>query len=186
MNWLGILGLSVGLAMDAFAVSISAGLNLGRMRPGQMIRLSLSFGLFQFVMPLIGWLAGTEVARLIESSDHWVAFALLTFVGGKMLWDAFGGRHPENRIDPTRGTMLLTLSLATSIDALAVGLSMAFLHLPILIPSATIGVVTAVLTAVVAGFGARIGRRWSRWAEVAGGVVLLFIGIRILLSHLTG
>jgi putative Mn2+ efflux pump MntP len=170
--------------MDAFAVSVSAGLKIGRLTAGQMIRISFSFGLFQFGMPLIGWVAGSEVARYIQVFDHWTAFALLAFVGGKMLWEAGSGRPTETRIDPTRGTMLLTLSLATSIDALAVGLSMAFLHLPIVMPALTIGVVTSTLTALGAGFGSRMGRTWSRWAEVAGGVILLFIGIRILISHL--
>ncbi len=184
MNWLGILGLSVGLAMDAFAVSISAGLKLGRMRFGPMVRLSLSFGLFQFIMPLIGWLAGSEVARYIAAFDHWVAFGLLAFVGGKMLREARDTLPSGARVDPTRGTMLLSLSVATSIDALAVGLSMAFLHIPIFIPATVIGIVTAILTALGAGFGIRLGRRWSRWAEGIGGTVLLLIGIRILYSHL--
>jgi putative Mn2+ efflux pump MntP len=184
VNWVGILGLAVGLAMDAFAVSVSAGLRMGRLKAGQMIRISASFGLFQFAMPLIGWTAGREVARYIEAFDHWIAFALLAFVGSKMLWEASGTRQAGSRDDPTRGTMLLTLSVATSIDALAVGLSLAFLHLPILIPATVIGVVTSTLTALGAGFGSRLGRAWSRWAEVAGGLVLLFIGIRILVSHL--
>lgn len=172
--------------MDAFAVSISAGLKLGRMSAGQAVRLSVSFGLFQFIMPMIGWFAGTEVARYIDAFDHWVAFALLAFVGGKMLWEARSAGPLESKIDPTRGTMLLTLSLATSIDALAVGLSMAFLNLPILVPAAVIGVVTATLTALGAVFGSTLGRRWSRWAEAAGGTVLLLIGIRILFAHLFG
>lgn len=186
MNWPGILGLSVGLAMDAFAVSVSAGVRAGRLTAPQMVRLSLAFGLFQFLMPLIGWLAGSELAKLIQALDHWVAFALLAFVGGKMLWEAHSSEASETRGDPTRGAMLFTLSLATSIDAFAVGLSLAFLHLPIVIPSVTIGVVTSTLTAFGAGFGSRIGQKWSRWAEVAGGIVLLFIGCRILYVHLSG
>lgn len=186
MNWLSILGLSAGLAMDAFAVSISAGLNLGRVRSDQIIRLALSFGLFQFVMPLIGWLVGSGVARLIGAIDHWIAFALLALVGGKMLWEAHGAKQSETRADPTRGIMLLTLSVATSIDALAVGLSLALLHTAIVIPSVVIGVVTSTLTALGVGFGSRIGQRWGRWAEAAGGIVLLLIGTRILLSHLAG
>lgn len=186
MNWFSILGLSVGLAMDAFAVSISAGLNHGPLRTIQVLRLSLAFGVFQFLMPLVGWFVGREVALLIGAFDHWIAFGLLAFVGGKMLWEARSGKDSGKRGDPTRGMMLLVLSLATSIDALAVGLSLAFLRIPILVPCLIIGVITSTLTATGATFGGKIGQKWGIWAEVAGGSVLLLIGARILLSHLAG
>jgi putative Mn2+ efflux pump MntP len=186
LNWLSILALSMGLAMDAFAVSISAGLNSGRLRTIQVLRLSLAFGIFQFLMPLLGWFVGREVALLIGAFDHWIAFGLLAFIGGKMLWEARSDRDSRKRDDPTRGVMLLILSLATSIDALAVGLSLAFLRVPILIPSAVIGVITLTLTALGATFGSRIGQKWGIWAEVAGGCVLLAIGSRILITHLAG
>lgn len=186
LSWLAILGLSVGLAMDAFAVAVAAGLTLGDVTPRHVFRLGFHFGLFQFMMPILGWLAGGQLATYIHSYDHWLAFGLLGYVGGKMLWEAAGHRDTESRSDPTRGLRLLTLSVATSIDALAVGMSMAFLGVSIWLPSIVIGVVTATLTAIGVSFGGRIGSRWGRWAEVGGGLVLIFIGARVLVGHLMG
>jgi manganese efflux pump family protein len=178
-----VTALSIGLAMDAFAVSISTGLNR-QPSPLQIIRLSSAFGFFQFAMPLIGWFVGRQVSLYVGAFDHWIAFGLLLFVGGKMLYESRSKRSEEDKTDPTRGAMLLVLSLATSIDALSVGLSLAFLQVSILVPSMIIGVITFALSAVGAGFGSRIGRRWGVWAEVAGGCVLILIGVRILVSHL--
>ncbi len=172
--------------MDAFAVAIATGFSIGRMKTAQVSRLSFAFGMFQFLMPLVGWFVGREVARLIGAFDHWIAFGLLAFVGGKMLWEDRRGKESGNKGDPTSGMMLLVLSLATSIDALAVGLSLAFLRVPILIPSLVIGVVTSTLTAAGAVSGSRIGQKWGVLAEAAGGCVLLTIGSRILITHLAG
>ena len=184
MNWPNLLGISVGLAMDAFAVSIVAGLAVAPVTPRQMFRLAFHFGLFQFMMPIIGWLAGREVVVYISAYDHWAAFGLLALVGGKMLLEARHEKEPDRSVDPTRGLMLVALSVATSIDALAVGLSMAFIRVSIWIPSVVIGLVAATLSAIGIGFGSRLGPRWGRWAEFLGGIVLLLIGVRILLSHL--
>ena len=186
MSWLDLLGISVGLAMDAFAVSIAAGLTLAPVRPRQIFRLAFHFGLFQFMMPILGWLAGRGLILHLDVSayDHWVAFGLLSFVGGKMLLDAARQRPPDDRADPTRGLMLVTLSVATSIDALAVGLSMAFLRDSVWTAAVVIGLVAAALSAVGIGFGGRLGRRWGRWADAAGGCLLLLIGVRILVGHL--
>ena len=187
MNWLELLGISVGLAMDAFAVAIAAGLTIAPVTPRHTFRLAFHFGLFQFMMPVLGWSAGTLVASRIAGWDHWLAFVLLSYVGGKMLWEAFGARRSSGpKSDPTRGLTLVTLSVATSIDALAVGLSMAFLRVSIWIPSVVIGIITALITAVGIGFGARLGPRCGRWAEVAGGCVLIAIGVRIVFSHVSG
>ncbi len=183
VNWISIIALSIGLAMDAFAVSISTGLHR---QPTllQILRLSSAFGFFQFAMPLVGWFVGRQVSALVGAFDHWIAFGLLVFVGGKMLWESRSNERSPEKTDPTRGAMLLVLSLATSIDALTVGLSLAFLHASILLPSIIIGIITFSLSAIGAGFGSRIGRRWGIWAEVAGGCVLIFIGVRILYSHM--
>ena len=135
-------------------------------------------------MPLIGWLAGRTVETYIRHYDHWVAFGLLAFVGGKMLWEAFRGEKDADPRDPTRGWMLVILSIATSIDALAVGLSMAFLRVSIWVPSAVIGLVAGALTAIGILSGSRIGTKLGRWPQVAGGLVLLGIGARILVVHL--
>ena len=183
MNWTTVLGIAVGLAMDAFAVSIASGLKLGHVTVRHVFRLAFHFGLFQFLMPVIGWHLGKQVAGVIDSFDHWIAFGLLALIGGRMLWEAGSEREPDARTDPTRGMSLVTLSVATSIDALAAGVGLAFLRESIWIPSVTIGLVTAALTGVGIAFGSRLGSRWGRWAEVVGGCVLILIGLRIVVSH---
>jgi len=182
-----IIGIAVGLSMDAFAVAIAIGLILPKLTARHVFRLAFHFGLFQFMMPIVGWLAGHTIAEYIQHVDHWIAFGLLSFIGGKMLWDAYSS-HPSERNsgDPTRGLSLITLSVATSLDALAVGLSMAFLQVNILMPSVVIGLVAGTLTMVGILFGSRIGDRFGRWAEVLGGVVLIGIGTQTLISHLCG
>ena len=186
MSWLNLLGISIGLAMDAFAVSIAAGLVLAPATRRQTFRLAFHFGLFQFMMPILGWAAGRGLVEYIAPLDHWLAFGLLMFVGGKMLWEARGEKETRDSVDPTRGLMLVTLSVATSIDALAVGLSMAFMRVSIWVPSVVIGLVAAALSAVGISFGSRFGPRLGSWAEIVGGCVLLLIGVRILFSHLAG
>lgn len=185
ISWLSMLGLAVGLSMDAFAVSIATGLSLGKVTKRQVFRLAFHFGLFQFLMPILGWLAGATLAAQISEFDHWVAFGLLAFVGAKMLWEARGGDSAISG-DPTRGLRLVTLSVATSIDALAVGMSMALVGVSVWFPSVVIGIITASLTAVGIVFGSRIGPRWGQWAEAVGGIVLILIGVKILLEHLFG
>jgi putative Mn2+ efflux pump MntP len=183
MSFWYLMGIALGLAMDAFAVSLASCCRLPRVNIGHVARLALAFGFFQFLMPVIGWFAGRGFSRWLTAVDHWVAFGLLALIGGKMLWESF--RHSEGPAqDPTRGWMLLTLAVATSIDALAVGLSLAFLDESIWWPSIVIGIVAAVLTAIGAVFGSRLGRRFGVWAERFGGLVLIGIGVRILLSHL--
>ena len=184
LSWLEILGIAIALAMDAFAVSIVAGLTIEQLTHRHVFRLAFYFGLFQFIMPVLGWLAGQSLAEYINKWDHWVAFALLTAIGGKMLWEARFPKKPGNCSDPTRGLMLITLSVATSIDALAVGLSMAFLGISIWVPSVVIGAVAAAMTMIGMRFGSRFGRKSGHWAQLLGGVVLIGIGIRILISHL--
>jgi putative Mn2+ efflux pump MntP len=186
MSGLTILGLAVGLAMDALAVAIGTGLVLERPTRGQTLRLALHFGLFQFLMPVGGWLAGRTVEAYIREVDHWVAFALLAFVGGRMLLEARRGEADMRPGDPTRGWMLLVLSVATSIDALAVGLSLAFLQVSIWLPSVVIGLVAFAFTLAGMLLGSRIGRTRRRWPEVFGGLVLLGIGAKILAEHLAG
>jgi putative Mn2+ efflux pump MntP len=177
------LGIAVGLAMDAFAVSVAAGIQITALNSRHVSRLAFSFGFFQFMMPVLGWLAGRGLSKWMGAIDHWVAFGLLAVIGGRMLWESFRSSESLPR-DPTRGWTLLVLSVATSIDALAVGLSLAFLEVSIWVPSTIIGVVAALLSALGAIFGSRLGRRFGVWAERFGGLVLMGIGVRILLSHL--
>jgi len=186
VHWLTVLGIAVGLAMDAFAVSIAAGLAVSPVRFRHVFRLAFHFGLFQFMMPVLGWLAGSRLADLIGAYDHWAAFGLLAFVGGKMVLQSRREEHEAARSDPTRGLSLVALSVATSLDALAVGLSMALLGVSVWVPAVVIGLVAAALTAVGIIFGSRLGPRWGRRAELIGGCVLLAIGVRIVVSHLAG
>jgi manganese efflux pump family protein len=182
LSWLELLGIAVGLAMDAFAVAVAAGMAVETVTPRHVFRLGFHFGLFQFLMPIVGWLAGVKLADQISEYDHWAAFLLLGYVGGKMLWEAWGEKKSESQSqsDPTRGLSLVTLSLATSIDALAVGVSMAFLGVSVWFPSIVIGLVAAALTTIGITFGGRIGSRRGRWAEVVGGIVLILIGLKVL------
>jgi putative Mn2+ efflux pump MntP len=181
LGWLGLLGLSVGLAMDAFAVAVATGVALESVTPRHVFRLGFHFGLFQFMMPIVGWLAGQQLTGHVHDYDHWLAFALLGYVGGKMLWEAWSDKDAAANNDPTRGMQPLTLSVATSLDALAVGMSMAFLGVSVWLPSVVIGIVTGLLAAVGVTFGGRIGSRWGRWAEIAGGIVLISMGFKAIL-----
>jgi putative Mn2+ efflux pump MntP len=185
-NWFNLLSVAVGLAMDAFAVAIAAGLAVKTVTPRHVFRIGFHFGLFQFLMPILGWAAGRQLAGHIGVYDDWLAFLLLGGVGGKMLWESLGVKDESApKSDPTRGFMLVTLSLATSVDALAVGVSMAFLKVSVLLPSVVIGVVAAALSSlgILLGGSGRIGARWERWAEAGGGIVLLLLGLRVLIWH---
>jgi len=181
-------GIALGVAMDAFAVAIATSVVLRRVRPRQVFRLSFHFGLFQALMPVLGWLLGRGFARHIAPYDHWVAFALLVFIGGRALYEARNGRKDQERenprSDPTRGANLVLLSVATSIDALAVGLAFSMLEMDIWIPVLIIGLITAGMTVLGMQIGAAVGLRFSRRVEIAGGLILIAIGIKIVLDHL--
>jgi manganese efflux pump family protein len=181
-----IIVVAIALAMDAFAVSIAAGVTLRRVSGRQTLRLSLHFGLFQALMPILGYGAGLTVQKFIASFDHWIAFGLLAFIGGRMIVGAV--RNDEEQIknaEPTKGWSLVMLSVATSIDALAVGLSLAMLRVSVWFPATVIGLVAGVFTACGIQLGGYLGRRLSiaRYALLMGGVVLLIIGGSILHQH---
>jgi len=186
MNLFVVLAIAVALAMDALAVSVVIALSLGNPTHRQTLRLALNFGAFQFFMPVLGWLAGRGLVEYIQGFDHWVAFGLLTVIGSKMIYEATIMRREETEYedDPTRGIALLMLSIATSIDALAVGLSLSLLHVGILYPSVIIGIVTFVVTVLGMKIGPLIGRLLGERVEIAGGLVLITIGVKILLSHI--
>ena len=173
--------------MDAFAVSVCKGLGMSRLNMRQAVVISLFFGGFQALMPLVGWALGSQLADLITPIDHWIAFALLAFVGGKMLWDAFheddgeDGEAKDAKLDLKE---LLMLAIATSIDALAVGITFAFLQVAIVPSVIIIGVTTFVLSFVGVALGHFFGARFEKPATIAGGVVLILIGVKILLEHL--
>lgn len=179
--------IGVGLSMDAFVVSICKGLGMSRLNMRQAAVISLFFGGFQALMPLIGWALGSQLTDFITPIDHWIAFGLLAFVGGKMLWDAFHeddedeGSQTDEKLDLKE---LLMLAIATSIDALAVGVTFAFLQVAI-VPSITIiGLTTFVISFAGVAVGHFFGARFEKPATIVGGVVLILIGVKILLEHL--
>lgn len=169
--------------MDALAVAVATGIVLGEVSGRQTFRLSFHFGLFQFLMPVVGWAAGRTVERWISGYDHWLALGLLSFVGGRMIYE--GATRKEERIvrDPTRGASLVVLSVATSIDALAVGLSLGVLDTGIWYPAVVIGIVCAGLTAAGMHLGRPLGVRFGEKMEIAGGAILIAIGLRIVAVH---
>ena len=184
MSFFSILVIAIGLGMDAFAVAIGSGIALKSRSQAPVFRLSSSFGFFQFIMPVIGWSAGLTISTFIQDYDHWLAFILLAGIGGKMIYDALRDGKEISHSDPTRGLSLLMLSIATSIDALAVGLSLAFLKVAIFYPSVVIGTVAFAMTWIGMAFGERFGRVFGKKVEIAGGLILLGIGVKILLEHL--
>ncbi|MDO4608520.1 MAG: manganese efflux pump MntP family protein [Clostridia bacterium] len=177
----------VGLSMDAFAVAICKGLKMQKLNYKQMSLISLFFGGFQALMPFIGWLLGYNFKNYIESFDHWLAFALLAFIGGKMIFEAFKNDDDDN-CDSFDIKELFVMAIATSIDAMAAGIAFAFdgiTTLPqILISILIIGVTTAVLSAVGVVIGHKFGAVYKSKAELAGGIILILIGLKILLEHL--
>ena len=183
MDFMTILGIALALAMDAFAVALAAGAVLNPLTRRHLFRLGFHFGLFQSLMPIAGWLVGMTVQKWISSYDHWIAFVLLAVVGGRMIWEAFDESEDKTASDPTRGLTMVMLSVATSIDALVVGLSLAMLDVSVWMPAAIIGVVAGVLTVMGMLLGRRLGNNWGRRVEICGGLVLCIIGLKILLEH---
>lgn len=180
-----LLVLSVGLSMDACAVAICRGACMRQrdMRQGTVI--ALSFGLFQGMMPLVGWLLGSQLAHLIQRFDHWVAFGLMALIGAKMIWDAV---HDDGELvcTPLNLKDLLLLSIATSVDALAAGVALAVLDSPILSSVITITLVTSLLCLGAIDLGVRFGERYKARAQMIGGLALCMIGLKILADHLIG
>lgn len=178
-----IVLVAVGLAMDAFAVSIAKGMVINHNRRKSALLMASFFGGFQMLMPAIGWFAGQSLKEVIMGFDHWIAFGLLAFIGAKMIYDSTK-KENENDEQTLRLHSLLTLAVATSIDALMVGLSFAFLQTSLLEPILLIGVITFSLSVVGFYFGCGMGRLFGSKIRIAGGLILIAIGIRILLEHL--
>ncbi|MDO9349472.1 MAG: manganese efflux pump MntP family protein [Anaerolineales bacterium] len=176
--------IALSMAMDAFAVCLGAGTSAQTSGPRPTFRLSFHFGLFQFIMPVIGWLAGTTIVNYIADYDHWVAFGLLAFVGIRMIRSGFDSSNESHKNDPSRGWSLILLSIAVSIDALAIGLSLALIGVTIWYPAVVIGVVTGLVSWLGLRLGNVLGGKFGKRMEIAGGIVLILIGARIVLSHL--
>ncbi|MFE5776512.1 MULTISPECIES: manganese efflux pump MntP family protein [Brachybacterium] len=187
-----LLILALGVSADAFAVALGRGLQIRGKLLFNALVLAAAFGVAQAVMPLLGWLLGAAFGTYVDKIDHWIAFGLLAIVGGKMIWEAFrpddpadelpeDPDHPDHRVTPRE---VAVLAVATSIDAFAVGISIAFSSLSIWAAVPVIGVVTFVLSFVAVFLGQRIGARFRTPAEVVGGIILILIGLQILLEHL--
>ena len=185
MDLISLLFIAVSLSADCLAVSIGGGACMSRPSRWQVSRTALAFGFAQFIMPVIGWLAGRTMVGLISAYDHWVAFGLLALVGGHMIWEFKDGNKLSPATDITHGTTLLTLAIATSIDALAVGLSLALLNIGIIQASLIIGVVAFCITVFGFWLGSRVGVLLGNRAKLVGGIVLVGIGTKILITHLT-
>ncbi|HXH33543.1 MAG TPA: manganese efflux pump MntP family protein [Plantibacter sp.] len=186
MTFWPLLLIALGVSADAFAVALTKGLHMRRFNVRHALIIAGTFGLFQAVMPLIGWVLGTQFAPYITGIDHWVAFGLLALVGGKMLWEAFSSHDDtEQDFDRINTRQLLVLALATSIDALAIGITLAFLPGSIIEAVILIGITTFALAFLGVVIGRRVGQRFGKPAEIAGGVILILIGTKILIDHLT-
>jgi manganese efflux pump family protein len=185
MSFITIIILAVGLGVDAFSVAIGIGAVNDKKSWAPVLRLAAAFGIFQFIMPIIGWLAGLTVVEIIASFDHWIAFTLLALVGGKMIREGFEKESDEEKPDQTRGWPLFLLSIATSIDALAVGFSFSILKVPVFFPALIIGVVCFFMTVTGMLFGNVLAKLFGRKVEIFGGLVLIAIGVKILIDHLT-
>jgi manganese efflux pump family protein len=183
MDLLTVVLIAVGLAMDAFAVSIVKGIVIDRQRKKTALLMALFFGGFQMLMPAIGWLVGLSFKEIIMGIDHWIAFGLLAFIGSKMIYDSTK-KEKENKEEDVKIQSILILAVATSVDALMVGLSFAFLQTSILEPILATGLITFLLSLLGFYFGCGLGRVFGNRIKIVGGLILIAIGIRILIEHL--
>lgn len=183
MGIIEILLTGLGLAMDAFAVAVCKGLSMKKFDKKKGIIIGLYFGIFQGMMPLIGYLLGTTFQSLITSIDHWIAFVLLGFIGGNMLKEAFS-KDDETCNDKVDFKTMLPLAIATSIDALAVGITFAFLKVNIVIAVLSIGIITFIMSFIGSKVGNKFGTKYEKKAQLFGGIILVLIGLKILLEHL--
>jgi putative Mn2+ efflux pump MntP len=176
--------IAVGLAMDAFAVSLGVGTGGKAKDRRSKLRLAFHFGIFQMGMTLLGWLLGSTIASFITAVDHWVAMALLSYVGIGMIRSGFDPDKECYPSNPSKGKIMVTLCIATSIDAMAVGLGMAMIGTPVLFPSVVIGVVTTALSMFGLAAGHKLGEKFGKRMEILGGLILIGIGLRVVLQHL--
>ena len=186
MNFIEILLIALSMAMDAFAVCLGAGAQERTSGPRPTFRLAFHFGLFQFLMPVLGWFAGATIVRYISAYDHWVAFGLLAYVGGHMVWAGFHSEEEQKKNDPSRGWNLVLLSIVVSIDALAIGLSLGIIGVIIWVPAVVIGIVTGLVSWLGLRLGNKLGEKFGKRMEIIGGIILILLGVRILMAHLLG
>lgn len=183
MGTIEILLISVGLAMDVFAVSVCKGLSMKKMNWKKAIIIGLYFGIFQASMPVLGYFLGTTFEQFITNIDHWIAFVLLSAIGGNMIKESFD-QESENCNDNVDVKTMVILAIATSIDALAVGITFACLRINIVLPVISIGIITFILSVIGVKIGNKFGDKYENKAEFIGGLILILLGIKILLEHL--
>jgi manganese efflux pump family protein len=184
MDLLTTIAIAAGLSIDAFVVSVTGGATIRPLKFRNALKIALAFGLFQAFMPVIGWAAGVTLEIYIREYDHWVAFGLLTLIGGRMIYNALSKNGGDKNFDILKFTTLLLLAIATSIDALAIGFSFALLDTSIIRPVLIIGAITFSLSLLGVYIGNRLGSFFEKKLELAGGIILILIGIRILMEHL--
>ncbi|MBN2301821.1 MAG: manganese efflux pump [Lentisphaerae bacterium] len=184
MGLLTIIFIAFALAMDAFAVSIAEGIVVQHFRMRHALTIGTWFGVFQAVMPLLGWMTGSRVRNFVQEIDHWIAFGLLLFIGLKMIWEAFRMESIEKQTDPLNAFVLFALSVATSVDAFAAGISFAMLNLAIVTPIIIIGLITFCISVLGVWIGNKCGHCFEKPIAIAGGCMLVVIGVRILISGL--
>ena len=184
MHLFDIIVMAIGLAMDASAVSMAAAACGYAQDRRAVFRLAFHFGLFQFMMPVIGWLLGTGFVSYVRAVDHWIAFALLAFVGGRMVREGLADNKECLHRDPSKGVTMVMLSFATSIDALVIGLGLAVMDVTIWYPSALIGIITCAMSVAAICIGKRVGTALGSRMEIVGGIILIGLGLRILIPAL--
>ena len=184
MNILLIILIAFALAIDAFAVSLGAGAYFRETTARQKFRLSFHFGLFQLIMPIIGWLAGSGLSKFIENFDHWLALGILSIIGINMIRNSMKKQEEKINKDISRGFSLISLSVATSIDALAVGFSIGIINVSIFLPAIIIGIVAASMTLIGIKLGEILSLKFGKTMEIIGGCILILIGLNIVLEHL--
>lgn len=184
MDFITVILIALALSMDAFAVSLCFGSCTGYSKKALGLRAGLFFGIFQAVMPLIGWLIGLAFENLIKDVDHWIAFALLSFVGGRMIINALIHHSKQSNLNPKSFWVMISLAVATSIDALVIGLSLTILKIPILLSVAIIGGITFIISFAGVFLGKKMFLKLGNRAEIAGGIVLVLLGIKILVEHI--
>ena len=184
MDFITIFLIALGLSMDAVAVAVSLGLTIKSLKIHNGFIIGIFFGVFQAIMPVVGWAAGRELKEFIMGVDHWIAFGLLTIIGMKMIYEALRAKEMEDEVKTLGMHLLFMLSIATSIDALAIGVSFGMLNISIITPVLIIGGVTFILSFLAVGFGKHFGRFFRRRVEIFGGIILIGIGVKILLEHI--
>ena len=185
MNIITIFLIALALAMDAFAVSIASGITLKHLRIRYALTIALWFGLFQAIMPVLGWFGGIKLQSTVSEIDHWIVFGLLLIIGGKMIYESFQIETGENKSNPLDTGVLFALSVATSIDAFAAGVSFALLNISIIKPVIIIGVVTFIMSFIGVWLGEKGAHFFEKKMEMAAGIILIAIGTKVLIDHLT-